>query len=233
MSGLAATGVLAAGLATPWQTLAYLGLGTLGSLLPDLDANHSVPTRVGSVLLAIVLAFAAVLLLAETFPSVVELAAIWLISFLSLRALVFTLLTRFTIHRGVFHSLPAVALVGMLTAILATHLLRQPPLRAWLAGSFVAVGYLVHLMLDELYSVNLFGTHIRRSLGTACKLWSTSPAATLGLYLACIALYQVVPNPTPFLNTLGSAQTYAHLQRRLLPRAGWFHPRTLPILIRD
>lgn len=209
------------------QTLVYLGLGTLGSLLPDLDANNSVPTRVGTSLFAITLAFGTVFLLANTRSSLVELALAWLITYVVCRTLVFVLFTRFSVHRGVFHSVPAAALFGLLTTVFAARLLQQPPLRAWLAGSFVAGGYLVHLILDEWYSVSLANLRVRRSLGSACKLWSrASPAATLCLYLACVTLYSFTPSAVPFVKALGSPQTYVRIQQRLLPR--W----TLPTSVR-
>ena len=44
-----------------------------------------------------------------------------------------------------------------LTAAVFHHLMGQHEGVAWLAGGFVFVGYLTHLVLDELYSVDLMG----------------------------------------------------------------------------
>jgi membrane-bound metal-dependent hydrolase YbcI (DUF457 family) len=233
-SGLAATTTLAAGLTTPGEMLTYLGLGTLGSLLPDLDADNSAPLQIAFTLVSAALAFSAMFLLADTFRSVAELLILWLTTYLFFRILVFALFTHLTSHRGVFHSIPAAALFGMLTAILATRVLHQPPLQAWLGGLFVTCGYLLHLLLDELYSVNLFGMRTRRSLGTAFKLWSrASPAATLYLYLACAGSYLAAPSPRPIWDALSSPRTYARVQARLLPQAGWFHPARDSIAARE
>ena len=77
-SGLAAASVLAAGFAAPAEMLTYLGLGTLGSLLPDLDADNSAPLQIGFTVVSIALAFMAMFLLVDTFPSVAELVLLWL-----------------------------------------------------------------------------------------------------------------------------------------------------------
>lgn len=224
-SGLAATSVLAADLAAPAEMLAYLGLGTLGSLLPDLDADNSAPVRISFTGFSIILAFAVMFLLADTFPSVAELLVVWLATYLLFRGLVFALFTRLTRHRGIFHSLPAAALFGLLTAIAAERFLAQPAFQAWLGGSFVAFGYLVHLLLDEIYSVNLFGLRPRRSLGSALKLWSPgSHAASVYLYVACIAAALLAPAQDTYVRVLSSPQTYTQIREHLVPVHGWFYP---------
>lgn len=205
--------------------LAYLGLGTLGSLLPDLDADNSAPVRIGFTLISIVLAFLAMFLLADTFPSVAELVLLWLAIYLLFRVLVFALFTHLTRHRGVFHSLPAAALAGMLTAILGERLLGHPALQAWIGGGFVAFGYLLHLVLDEVYSVNLFGSHTRRSLGSACKLWSPhSHGASICLYGACLLAFTMAPEHGAIVRLVAAPETYARIGQRLLPEGGWFQP---------
>jgi hypothetical protein len=45
----------------------------------------------------------------------------------------------------------------------------------------VALGFLSHLVLDEVFSVDLRGARVNRAFGTALKLWG-SPLATLGIY---------------------------------------------------
>lgn len=227
VSGLAATSVLAADLATPAQMLAYLGLGTLGSLLPDLDADNSAPVQISFTVISIVLAFGAMFLLSDTFPSVAELLAVWLATYLFFRWLVFSLFTRLTRHRGVFHSVPAAALFGLVAAIAGEHLLHLTAFQAWLAGAFVAFGYLTHLLLDEVYSVNLFGMRTRRSFGSAFKLWSgNSHLASVYLYVVCAAALLLAPPHTEFIRVMGSPDTYARISERLLPDNHWFRPAT-------
>lgn len=213
VSGLVATGTLVAGIATPGEAFIYLGLGALGSLLPDLDAANSIPTRIGAGLLSISLAFTVVFLLAKRLLSPLELLGAWIITFLFFRYLVFALVTRLTVHRGLFHSIPAGIALGLTTTVLAANLMQQPSLKAWLAGAFIAGGYLVHLLLDECYSIDWAGRKVRRSIGSACKLWSNANwLGTLGLYLACVGLYVLSPpSPRLFLHTLVALKAQASL----------------------
>jgi hypothetical protein len=223
VSGVAATCVLAANLASPSEMLALLGLGTLGSLLPDVDADNSAPVQIGFTALSVACAFAAMFAMAPRFGTVAELLVVWLATYLALRWLVFALFTRLTVHRGIFHSVPAAALGGLLTAGAAAHLLGRPPFQAWLGGSFVTLGYLVHLVLDEVSAVNLFGLRTRRSFGTALKLWSPgSHTASLYMYVACLAALSAAPAHTEFLRVMGAPDTYAGISQRLLPKGTWF-----------
>ena len=94
-------------------------------------------------------------LLCDVFPSVAELVLIWVACFLSVRWLVFYLLGVLTDHRGLFHSVPAALLAGLLTCAAFYHGLDFSPLEAWISGLFVCFGYLVHLLLDEASTVSI------------------------------------------------------------------------------
>ncbi len=91
------------------------------------------------------------------------------------------LLKRYTVHRGMFHSLPAAVIAGELAFLLATGTIE---LRIYKAGG-VALGYLVHLLLDELYSIEWRRGRLRlkSSFGTAIKLASRSWWANGSAYL--------------------------------------------------
>jgi hypothetical protein len=227
VAGLAVTTALITGLAGPLSAVVYLGLGTLGSLMPDLDSDNSVPTRVGLTLLAITLAFAAVFLAAHFSKAPFVLAATWVFTYLFLRTVVFMLLLKFTVHRGIFHSIPAVVLVGLATTVIAAHLPQRLPVghisstQAWVAGLFTAGGYLTHLILDEIYSVDFANRRIRRSFGTAIKFWfQGSTAASVFVYLACLALVPFVPNPRPLLKHF-SHRAHRYSQVQQIPARGF------------
>jgi hypothetical protein len=229
LAGVAATSVLVAGLASPMEMLAYLALGTVGSLLPDIDADNSAPIQISFTVISIALAFGAMFVLADTFDSVVELLAVWLCVYLLFRWLVFHLFTRLTTHRGIFHSVPAALLFGATTTLVADHVLGRAVLQAWLAGLFVCFGYLVHLLLDELYSVNLFGMRTRRSLGSAFKLWSSSNhAASLYMYTACLLILPLLPDHRPLVQAVYDEQAFEQLAGRITPADGWFRFRRNP-----
>lgn len=221
LSGALATGCLAVGLATPKDVWLYFTLGTLGGILPDIDANNSIPGRMLFSFFALVVAFCTLFSQAATY-SIVELLFVWGVTYVGVRYVVFQLFARFSIHRGVFHSVTAVAFFGFLTTCLAYHLFDLNARDAWMAGLFVSAGYLIHLSLDEMYSIDLTGRRVKRSFGTALKLISPNLGATIGLVLATVLVFALTPSTDPLWQTVFSANTYKQFQGRLLPKAGWF-----------
>jgi len=67
---------------------------------------------------------------------------------------------------------------------------------AWLAAAFVGGGYLLHLLLDEIYSVDLMGGSFKQSFGSALTLFNTSAwGSYLLLYLAVVFALAFAPFP--------------------------------------
>jgi membrane-bound metal-dependent hydrolase YbcI (DUF457 family) len=97
------------------------------------------------------------------------------------------LFKRMTVHRGMFHSIPGMAIAGLATFLVYHHW--DPLVRAYVAGATM-LGFLSHLVLDELCSVDLSGAHLRlnKFAGSALKFASPSWTATLGTYLLLVAL---------------------------------------------
>ncbi len=89
--------------------------------------------------------------------SLAELVILWSACFVLIRYGLFALFTRFTVHRGLIHSIPAGALFGLIAVLLAHRCFGTSALAAWLCGSFLFSGFLTHLVLDELYSVDTGG----------------------------------------------------------------------------
>jgi len=160
VSGIAATALVMTQAAAHQVVMGYFVLGVIGGLLPDIDSPSSIPLRVAFTLLAVSSGFLAVFAFAQHY-SLAELTLLWLGSFLTVRYLVFQLFTTLTTHRGLIHSIPAGLCFGLLT-VLATHRVFGASARhAWLCGGFVTLGFLVHLLLDEIYSANLMGMEMK------------------------------------------------------------------------
>ena len=96
-------------------------------------------------------------------------------------------------HRGIWHSLIAGLACGFATAIVFYYVL-EPPGRRRLARRRLPVHRLLtHLMLDEIYSVDVMGNHIKKSFGTALKLIDLrNPAASAAMAVAAVALLFLV-----------------------------------------
>jgi membrane-bound metal-dependent hydrolase YbcI (DUF457 family) len=216
---------LLAGLAGPRESLLCFALGTLGAVLPDLDADGSAPARAVYATASLATAFLALYLLSPRFPTVAELALLGLAVFLVTRTALAALLGRSTHHRGMLHSLPAVLVAGASTAALAHHGFGAEAFGAWLAGLSVALGYLSHLLADELAALNLLGARSRRSLGSALKLWSRrGPVASAAAYLCAGLLLVAAPSPAPLAGSLLAEPVRERIAQHLWPRDGWFRP---------
>jgi membrane-bound metal-dependent hydrolase YbcI (DUF457 family) len=208
-SAIAASLAVAGGLATPVVGAACFGLGVLGGMLPDIDADSSVPTRIIFGALAVFAAAAVAIALRDAMaPWLVVLAA--LAAFLVIRVGLRGFTAWLCVHRGLVHSLPFAALVGVLVVLAASRAFHLAPTPAWLAGVFLTGGFLIHLALDELYSVDLLGARMKRSFGTALKLGSRRQLlATAVLYGGVIGLLTVAPPADRFLRDVTSSRTRA------------------------
>jgi hypothetical protein len=88
---------------------------------------------------------------------------------------------------------------------------------------FVVLGYLTHLCLDELASVDLLGNRLKRSLGTAFKPFSlAAPWGSTLMLAGAVALGYSAPTLTPVMKVWRShGRSAAVLETRLLGRRDW------------
>jgi len=74
---------------------------------------------------------------------------------------------------------------------------------SWLLGGFLFIGAMVHLALDELYSVNVLGLRLKKSAGTALKFFeSKKPLRYIILYIIVLLLFLYAPDHQPALNSV-------------------------------
>ena len=219
VSGALATLTLAADVVAPENLVAVTLAGVLGSVLPDIDLKESRPSRAMFAGLAIFFSFA-VLFNAATKFSIAEL---WLGTLVAVRYGLHTLFHRVSVHRGIWHSILAAVFSAVATAIIFNRVLGKPEGVAWLAGAFMFAGFITHLTLDEIYSVDVMDTRIKSSFGTALKLFDRRHiAASLAMASATALAIMVSPSTTTFVEGLGSRTMWSGLQQRLLPTDKWF-----------
>ena len=109
------------------------------------------------------------------------------------------------------------------TAIVFRHLLGKPDGVSWLAAAFMFVGYITHLTLDEIYSVDVMDTRIKSSFGTALKFFDRRHvAASVAMLAATAAAIVISPQTGTFVEGLSSRSLWTGLQQRLLPTDKWF-----------
>lgn len=185
-------------------------LGTIGGLLPDIDSDNS--TSLDTIFN--LFAFSAVLIVIRYMSSEVsqntslmELIMIPLLVYGAMRYLVRPIFEKITVHRGSCHSL----LFLLLMALLTTQVIwRAAPstsvelaIIAWLSGGFVLLGGIIHLLLDELYSVDLSNISIKRSFGSALKIADfNNKTITFFSIIAIVGLVYYAPPSQHVINKL-------------------------------
>ena len=224
-AGLAASATYAADIVPSNELLTLTTAGVVGSVLPDIDLEKTVPARALFTGLGLVLAFIALFNFQISY-SIIELWLIWLAVFCAVRYGAYNIFEARTIHRGIFHSLLAGVFFMVFTAALLAHGIGRDPVVAWMAGLFVFLGYIIHLTLDEIYAVDITGARLKRSFGTALKLfdgrskWASS--AMLGALLVALV---AAPSATDFLRIMRPTQVSQFFRERMLPHGGWFEKR--------
>lgn len=216
-SGIAALTVYKAGLIEDSSFLLCVALGTMGGLLPDLDSDNSTPIKLGFNITSFIFAFGLVMHWRDDL-SLLALVALWLAGYAFMRYVVFNIFTTLTVHRGVIHSVPYMAILGLGLTCLAYFGLQLPLTASWFYGLFLFGGAMVHLALDELYSVNLMGMKMKRSSGTAMKFYQHKDKWWyLLLYVLLAALVTFAPPFDAFWQQLQDPTPWAQLKVGMLP----------------
>lgn len=222
VSGALATLTLAADVVAPENLVAVTMAGVLGSVMPDIDLKDSRPSRALFSGLAVFFSFVVLFTFADRF-SIAELWILWLGTLLFVRYFVFFIFHRMSYHRGIYHSILAGLFFAFFTAVIYRHLLGRHEGVAWLAGGFMFIGYMVHLTLDEIYSVDVMDTRVKASFGTALKLIDKKhPGHSLAMGLAAVAAFALSPPTKTFVDGMRSRAVWVALHQRLLPKDRWF-----------
>jgi len=167
------------------------GLCSVSGMLPDLDSDSGKPVRE---MMAFVAAVVPALMIPRFLqmgfnPETMALATAMI--YIAIRFGVAEIFKRYTVHRGMWHSLPAAAVVGLLAFLLVSG--DSLEVRLFKSGA-VVLGFLSHLVLDEMWSVQVRRGRlkIKKSLGSALKFWTTRSAwanvSTYGKLFVLIAL---------------------------------------------
>lgn len=221
-SGMLATLTMASSL-VPANDLIKLALvGTLGSVLPDIDLQNSRASQAMFSGLALFVAFTLLFNFAWQY-SIAEMWIVWVSVFLAIRYCGHNAFHRFAVHRGIFHSLIAAVFFGFVTTIVFWHCYGTSPAISWLAGGFMIFGYVVHLLLDEIYSVDFNNNRVKRSFGTALKLFNIKqPGPAAAMAGAAVLAFFLTPEMSTFVSVISDPDVWAGLGDRLLPEGSWF-----------
>ncbi|HWO07354.1 MAG TPA: metal-dependent hydrolase [Candidatus Paceibacterota bacterium] len=171
----------------------------IGSFLPDVDSDSGMPFYLifGTATLA-----ATGVVLLYTLAS--EYAGDWRVLVGIPAAAMFFfwfvvggIIKRCTHHRGIFHSIPALAIAGVATFLVARYYGLDETI-AWIFGGAMAAGFLSHLVLDDLYSgITLDGLPFisTGTTGSALKFFSDSGRVNIATYVVLAALVYTALQP--------------------------------------
>jgi hypothetical protein len=158
----------------------------LGSFLPDIDVDSGKSFRLIFTTLGILLAILSLLFIKENNVKIIKYYfAIPILTFVFVRYFVGYIFKKFTHHRGIWHSIPALLISSLITLQIA-NLFHIKILEQAIISFSIGLGYLSHLVLDEIYSVvdsNGIRFRPKKSLGTALKLKTNSRFINIVTYL--------------------------------------------------
>ncbi|QUM89643.1 metal-dependent hydrolase [Moritella sp. 36] len=210
LTGVSSASLVAAGHIELNTAIWLWFLGTIGGLLPDIDSDNS--TSLDTIFN--IFAFAVILIIMRYMTSAyfgelsfVEVIAIPVVTYGVMKYGLRTIFERLTVHRGSCHSLLFLVLCGLITTQVIANIdgidSDKADSLAWLSGGFVFLGGFIHLVLDEMYSVDLRNIKIKRSFGTALKLvYLNSKLLALGMVIAVGVLWKTTPEIETTLDML-------------------------------
>jgi len=158
---------------TPVQAALSAVMTGVAGMLPDLDLDHGRPAQE---LFGLLAGVAPLLLVGRVLqwlhlPNDREMVMLGMVALYALiRYVLSRVIPYLSVHRGMFHSIPALLIAAELAYLsYPTDVIRVKLLVA--AG--VALGFFSHLLLDEIYSVELSGAKVglKKSSGTAIKMF--------------------------------------------------------------
>lgn len=221
-SGALATAFLGAQIVKPQDVVILSLVGTIGGMLPDIDSDRSTPINLFFSVLAITVAFLIMFAKVAHF-SIIELWITWGIGYVLIRHVAFKVFKSLTVHRGIFHTILAGLFFWFFATALCYHLLDLSKFISWAIGFFVFFGFVVHLTLDELYSVDLLNRRIKRSFGTALKIYDYNNLRNSAYMTgAMLLMFISTPSSDGFERAFFNTKTYLNIWHNLLPHGAWF-----------
>ena len=157
------------------------GLCAVSGMLPDLDSDSGIPLRETSMFGSAVVPILMLDRFRDMGLSHESMVLATMLIYIAIRFIIVEFFKRFTVHRGMWHSVPAAAAAG-----LAAYLVMPCPEESLrLFKSFaIVVGFLVHLILDEIWAIEFGFLRFRakKSFGSALKLFGNNQLANMVVY---------------------------------------------------
>ena len=225
-SALVSATLLSMEVVTPEQAVIAFGVGTLGGLLPDVDSSHSTSIKVGFNVLSLLMTIMIIFVKSSSY-SLIEMLIVASLVFMGIRYAFLEFFRKISKHRGMFHTIPVAVIWGIVIAIMCQWFFDLNSLVSWVYGFMITLGYLVHLTLDELYSVDLGNRRMKKSSGTALKFGMfknrQQQIHTAVIYALIPLLFMIAPSTELIQTALFSQEAWLSFVDIILPYDGkWF-----------
>ena len=193
---------------TPQESILAGFLAGFGGMLPDLDSPTGKP---GQEIFALTAAVSPLVLIGHALywtglpPDTETVILLMIAIYFSVRYGLAWLVNKMSVHRGMFHSIPAM-LISAEIAYLAYP--SDRPIVKLLMGTGIALGFFSHLFLDEVYSIK-WGPipQLKKSFGTAIKFTGSSVGPTAFTYALLATLTYFIGEQTGLIGPPLDAQT--------------------------
>lgn len=171
----------------PMTCLLAAGLCSVAGMMPDLDSDSGTPLKESVAFAAAIIPIMVLHRFEQVGLPIEAMILAGAAIYAAVRFGLAYLLNAYTVHRGMFHSVPAALIAGQVTFLAFGA---EEPLHRYFMASAVVLGFLSHLVLDEIWSVRLglFGPKVKKSFGTAMKFYGTTAWANMLTYLMVLGL---------------------------------------------
>ena len=191
-------------------------------MLPDLDSDYGTPLRETMCFTAAVVPMLLIHRFAAFGLKPDEMALAGIAMYLFIRFGVTKMIRKYTVHRGMFHSIPAGLTFAGVAFLISWS--TDVNIRYFKAGA-VLTGFMSHLILDEIYSFEFKSGawRVKKSFGTAIKLWGDDTWANFSTYAKLVVVIALIFSEPSVLEQLhardpGLAQRIEGLESRY---RGW------------
>jgi hypothetical protein len=216
-SGMLSSACLGSDLISPSEAIVLWLAGTVGGILPDVDSDNSTSLKIVFNIISLGFIGLFFIFMHLRFTTLV----IWgscILVYCLINLVVRPAFESATIHRGIFHTIITGLLFSITVINLSFYYGKQSAFFSWMIGLFVLFGFTIHLILDEISSVDIANNKIKRSFGTAFKIveYKNLLLSTV-VILITLLCYYLAPSPNGFYQTITDVDTYHSIKNNFLP----------------
>lgn len=155
--------------------ISFAFIGIVAGFIADIDSENTYARTLIYGLFGLIISIGCLLYLSINQYPILLNVLIFVIIYAVSRYGLSKIIIELTNRRGIFHSLPMAVAVTLLSVLIAQHFLKLNMTLCWWLGLYVLANYLMHLILDEIYAVDLANHSFRSRLLFSFKLFQIKP----------------------------------------------------------